>query len=49
MSRHFGQEIVADRAQLSQSDAKVETLWLKMYKVGVCICDVVEHVLKDFH
>jgi hypothetical protein len=33
MERHFGKEIIANRAGLSGDDPKVEMLFLKMYKV----------------
>lgn len=34
--RHFGKEIIANRAGLSVDDPKVGTLWLKLYKVQYC-------------
>lgn len=33
MIRHFGKEIVAGRVHAPESDPKVDTLWLKLYKV----------------
>lgn len=31
--RHFGKEVISGRTQLAVEDPKVETLWLKMYRV----------------
>lgn len=31
--RHFGREIIANHLQLALDDPKVDTLWLKLYKV----------------
>lgn len=33
--RHYGKEIISNHLSLSSEDPKVETLWLKLYKVRV--------------
>jgi hypothetical protein len=33
-NRHFGKEIIASETGAESDDAKVQTLWLKMYKVS---------------
>jgi uncharacterized UPF0160 family protein len=33
LGRHFGKEVIANTTQLPISDPKIETLWLKVYKV----------------
>lgn len=35
--RHFGKEIIAENLELARDDAKVNTLWLKLYKVLHCV------------
>ena len=31
--RHFGREVISNQLQLSPDDPKVESLWLKLYRV----------------
>jgi hypothetical protein len=31
--RHFGREVISNQLQLATNDSKVESLWLKLYKV----------------
>ena len=38
-NRHFGREIIANHLQLALDDTKVDTLWLKLYRVrGPALC-----------
>lgn len=35
--RHFGREIIASRLKTTPDDSRVDTLWLKLYKVRPCL------------
>ncbi|KAJ7071002.1 GAMM1 protein [Mycena amicta] len=46
--KHFGKEIIANKTQLSPDDAKVTTLWLKMYKQFIEAIDAIDNGISQY-
>ncbi|OBZ78890.1 hypothetical protein A0H81_01168 [Grifola frondosa] len=46
--KHFGKDIIAGRLQLLLDDAKVDTLWLKMYKEFVEAIDGIDNGISQY-
>ena len=46
--RHFGKEIIANRLQLPQTDPKIETLWLKLYREFIEAIDGIDNGVSQY-
>lgn len=46
--KHFGQEIVANRAQLPVDDPKAQVLWLKMYREFIEAIDAIDNGISQY-
>jgi len=46
--KHFGQEVIASRTQLPLDDAKVQTLWLKMYREFIEALDAIDNGISQY-
>jgi len=46
--KHYGQEVIASRAQLPLDDAKVQTLWLKMYREFIEALDAIDNGISQY-